>query len=105
VQSGQVAAFGKRSNTTITQRGSIRTYTDRSVEIYQSCIFTEQGGDIDLFSANGDLNAGKGPKSSAAYPPLKLICSVDGYCRVSPAGLVMGPVSALSSPFPAKIQP
>jgi hypothetical protein len=31
------------------------------------------GGVIDLFSANGDLNAGKGPKSKAAYPPLKLI--------------------------------
>ena len=53
-------------------------------------IFTEQGGDIDLFSANGDLNAGKGPKSSAAFPPLQLICDIDGFCRVNPAGLVTG---------------
>jgi filamentous hemagglutinin family protein len=72
------------------QGGSIGAYADGSVEIYQSRIFTEQGGDVDLFSANGDLNAGKGPKSSAAYPPLKLICDADGYCRVSPAGLVTG---------------
>ncbi|MDR3659527.1 MAG: filamentous hemagglutinin family protein [Mycobacterium sp.] len=72
------------------QGGTIRGYTDGSVEIFQSRIFTEQGGDVDLFSANGDLNAGKGPKSSAAYPPLRLICDVDGYCRVSPAGLVTG---------------
>ena len=72
------------------QGGSIRTYTDGSVEIYQSRVFTEQGGDVDMFSANGDLNAGKGKKSSAAYPPLRLICDTDGYCRVSPAGLVTG---------------
>ncbi len=72
------------------QGGSIRTYTDGSVEVFQSRIFTERGGDVDLFSANGDLNAGKGPKSSAAFPPLRLICDVDGYCRVSPAGLVTG---------------
>jgi hypothetical protein len=72
------------------QGGSIRGYTDGSVQIYQSRIFTEQGGDVDLFSANADLNAGKGPKSAAAYPPLKLICDTDGYCRVSPAGLVTG---------------
>ncbi|MEW6436274.1 MAG: filamentous hemagglutinin family protein [Pseudomonadota bacterium] len=72
------------------QGGSINGYVDKDVQLYQSRIFTEQGGDIDLFSANGDLNAGKGPKSSAAYPPLTLICDSDGYCRVSPAGLVTG---------------
>ncbi|MEW6436329.1 MAG: filamentous hemagglutinin family protein [Pseudomonadota bacterium] len=72
------------------QGGSINGYVDKDVELYQSRIFTEQGGNIDLFSANGDLNAGKGPKSSAAYPPLTLICDSDGYCRVSPAGLVTG---------------
>jgi hypothetical protein len=72
------------------QGGSVRTYTDGSALIYQSRIFTEQGGDIEMFFANGDLNAGKGPKSSAAYPPLNLICDVDGYCRVNPSGLVTG---------------
>ncbi len=72
------------------QGGSVRTYTDGSVLIYQSRVFTEQGGNIELFSANGDLNAGKGPKSAAAYPPLRLICDVDGYCRVNPSGLVTG---------------
>jgi hypothetical protein len=29
------------------------------VLIYQSRVFTEQGGNIELFSANGDLNAGR----------------------------------------------
>jgi filamentous hemagglutinin family protein len=70
--------------------GSVRTYTDGSALIYQSRVFTEQGGNVEMFSANGDLNAGKGKKSSAAYPPLRLICDSDGYCRVNPAGLVTG---------------
>lgn len=69
------------------QGGAVRSYTGGSVMVYQSRIFTEQGGNVELFSANGDLNAGKGPKSSAAYPPLRLICDADGYCRVNPAGL------------------
>ena len=68
----------------------MRTYNDGSVLIYQSRIFTEQGGNIEMFSGNGDLNAGKGPKSASAYPRLKLICDTAGYCRVSPAGLVSG---------------
>ncbi|MBY6242346.1 filamentous haemagglutinin family protein [Methylosinus sp. Sm6] len=72
------------------QGGSIRSYTDGGVLVYQSRIFTEQGGNIELFSANGDLNAGKGPKSAAAYPPLRVVCDADGYCRVNPAGLVTG---------------
>ncbi|MEW6439019.1 MAG: filamentous hemagglutinin family protein [Pseudomonadota bacterium] len=72
------------------QGGSIRTYTDGSVIVDQSRIFTEQGGDVDMFSANGDLNAGKGPKSSASFPPLTLICDSDGFCRVNPTGLVTG---------------
>jgi filamentous hemagglutinin family protein len=72
------------------QGGSIRSYTDKNVIVDQSRIFTEQGGDITMFSANGDLNAGKGPKSSAAFPPLTLICDADSYCRVNPAGLVTG---------------
>ncbi|WP_448044311.1 filamentous haemagglutinin family protein [Bradyrhizobium liaoningense] len=72
------------------QGGSVRSYTDGSVLIYQSRVFTEQGGNVEMFSANGDLNAGKGPKSASAYPPLKLICDANGYCRVSPAGLVTG---------------
>jgi hypothetical protein len=55
-----------------------------------SRVFTEQGGNVEMFSANGDLNAGKGPKSKSAYPPLTLVCDTDGYCRVSPAGLVTG---------------
>ncbi|MEW6436334.1 MAG: filamentous hemagglutinin family protein [Pseudomonadota bacterium] len=72
------------------QGGSIRTYTDGSVIVDQSRVFTEQGGDVDMFSANGDLNAGKGKKSSASFPPLELICDADGFCRVNPTGLVTG---------------
>jgi hypothetical protein len=40
--------------------GSIRAFTDGSIMVNQSRIMTEQGGDIGLFSANGDISAGSG---------------------------------------------
>ena len=43
------------------QGGSILTYTDQSVIVDQSRIFTEQGGNIDLFSANWDQLIGSIP--------------------------------------------
>src|SRR5262249_44512157 len=55
-----------------------------------SRIMTEQGGDIDLFSANGDILAGEGPKTFASDPPVSEICTFDGYCHVNPSGLVTG---------------
>jgi hypothetical protein len=36
--------------------GTIRAFTDASILVNQSRIMTEQGGDIDLFSANGDMS-------------------------------------------------
>lgn len=70
--------------------GTIRSFTDGTVQLGQSRIMTTQGGDIDLFTANGDLIAGEGPKTYAASPPLHVICNVDGYCAVNPSGLVTG---------------
>jgi hypothetical protein len=51
---------------------------------------TEQGGNIDLFSANGDISAGEGPKTYVSDPPISLICDVNAYCHVNPSGLVSG---------------
>ncbi len=36
-----------------------------------------------MFTANGDLNVGKGKKSAASFPPLSLIWDPDGYSRVN----------------------
>jgi hypothetical protein len=70
--------------------GSIRSFTDASVLLNQSRIMTEQGGDIDVFSANGDISAGEGPKTYVSDPPISLVCDVSGYCYVNPQGLVTG---------------
>jgi hypothetical protein len=70
--------------------GTIGIFTDGTVQLGQSRIMTTQGGDVDLFSANGDLLAGEGPKTYAANAPHYLICDINGYCIVNPTGLVTG---------------
>ena len=71
--------------------GTIRAYTDGSILVNQSRIMTQQGGDIDLFSANGDIGAGEGPKTFVSSPAVSEICdTASGYCFVNPQGLVTG---------------
>lgn len=52
--------------------GSIYSFTDGSLVLNQSRLFTQAGDDIILWSSNGDLNAGQGPKTSANYPPVTI---------------------------------
>ncbi|WP_426425311.1 filamentous haemagglutinin family protein [Bradyrhizobium genosp. A] len=63
--------------------GSINTYTDRDVIVAQSRTFTELGGDILMFSTNGDLNAGKGKKTSLVTSPPQF--TLDSYGNVTKA--------------------
>jgi hypothetical protein len=70
--------------------GTIRAYTDGSILVNQSRIMTEQGGDINLFSANGDISAGEGPKTYVSDPAVSLICDTSGYRYLNPQGLVTG---------------
>ncbi len=70
--------------------GTIRAFTDDSILVNQSRIMTQQGGDIGLFVANGDINAGSGPKTYASSPSVSEICTTYGYCYTNPQGLVTG---------------
>ncbi len=70
--------------------GDISAFTDGSILLNQSRIMTEQGGNIVLFSANGDINAGEGPKTYVSTPSISEICDVNGFCSVNPSGLVSG---------------
>jgi len=63
--------------------GSVNTYTDRDVIVAQSRVFTELGGDILMFSTNGDLDAGKGKKTSLVTSPPQF--TVDPYGNVTKA--------------------
>ncbi|MDI4235724.1 filamentous hemagglutinin family protein [Bradyrhizobium sp. Arg237L] len=70
--------------------GSIRAFADDSILVNQSRIMTQQGGDIGLFVANGDINAGSGPKTYVSSPAVSVICTVVGYCYTNPQGLITG---------------
>ncbi|HEY0330272.1 MAG TPA: filamentous hemagglutinin family protein [Rhodopseudomonas sp.] len=73
-----------------TADGTIRVFSNDDVAINQSRIMTAQGGDIDVFVANGDIDAGSGPKTLMSSPVLSLICNANGFCYVNPNGLVTG---------------
>lgn len=70
--------------------GSISSYTDGDLRLNQSRLFTQAGGSITLWSSNGNLNAGQGPKSSSNFPPITQRFNPDGLGEVDSAGSVAG---------------
>jgi hypothetical protein len=60
------------------------------VLLAQSRIFTEQGGNMTIWSSNGDINAGKGSKSSADVPTPIFACDPNHFCTVDARGEVTG---------------
>jgi hypothetical protein len=72
------------------QQGNINIFTDSTVQLAQSRIFTEQGGSLLIWSSNGDINAGEGTKTTAFIPPLQYVCDLDIFCTLNPAGEVTG---------------
>lgn len=80
--------------------GSIDAFTDQDFLLNQSRLFTENGGDIIMWSSNGDLNAGQGPKTSANFPPIVVLTDEDLYSQVDSAGGVTGAGIAAFEPAP-----
>jgi len=72
------------------EKGDINMFTDGSVLLAQSRIFTEQGGDMLIWSSNGDVNAGKGAKTNSDVPPPAYYCDPDHYCEVDSRSQVSG---------------
>ncbi len=70
--------------------GAVSAFTDGNFLVNQSRIFTEAGGDITMWSSNGDLNAGEGPKTASNFPPVTVATDLDGYSTVDSAGSVSG---------------
>ncbi|MHB1188783.1 filamentous haemagglutinin family protein [Thiobacillus sp.] len=54
------------------QGGDIQAYTRDNFQVNSSRVFTVSGGDILLWSAKGDIDAGKGAKTASATPPPQL---------------------------------
>jgi filamentous hemagglutinin family protein len=75
----------------ITQRGgSIDSFTDGDFLLNQSRAFTEEGGDIAIWSSNADVNAGQGPRTTADVPPIVDIINEDGFSQQNVAATVSG---------------
>lgn len=72
------------------QKGNVSMFTDGSTLLAQSRVFTEQGGDVTIWSSNGDINAGKGAKTTSEIPPVSYLCTLDAWCFQNPAGQVSG---------------
>jgi filamentous hemagglutinin len=51
------------------QKGDIRAFTRDDIRVNQSRILTVLGGDIVLWSSEGDIDAGKGKKTATSAPP------------------------------------
>ncbi|MDQ8728078.1 filamentous haemagglutinin family protein [Bradyrhizobium sp. LHD-71] len=53
--------------------GAINVFSAGSVLVNQSRVFTLGGGDIVMWSSDGDIDAGKGAKTALSAPPPRLI--------------------------------
>ncbi|WP_346778753.1 filamentous haemagglutinin family protein [Burkholderia sp. Ac-20353] len=87
---GQVVAGPGTQGILTLEQGDINIFTDQSVLLAQSRIFTEQGGNMTIWSSNGDINAGKGSKSVADTPAPQYVCDANHYCTVDARGEVTG---------------
>jgi filamentous hemagglutinin family protein len=70
--------------------GGINTFTDASVLVNSSRVLTTQGGDILMWSSNGDLDAGRGSKTTISQPPLQVQYNADDFQSVDLGGFVSG---------------
>ncbi len=70
--------------------GVIDTFTDGSVLVNESRVLTVQGGNVTLWSSNGDLDAGKGAKTSVDFRPLSVNFSPSDLQTINLNGLVSG---------------
>ncbi|MEW6439014.1 MAG: filamentous hemagglutinin family protein [Pseudomonadota bacterium] len=72
------------------ESGNIEIFADQDVLVAQSRIMTEQGGDIVMWSSNGNLDAGEGAKTSVSAPPPLYKCDIDWICSADIKGQVSG---------------
>ncbi|HTT83936.1 MAG TPA: filamentous hemagglutinin family protein [Rhizomicrobium sp.] len=85
--------------------GSIDTFTDEDFLLNQSRLFTEDGGNIIMWSSNGSLNAGQGPLTSSDFPPIVVETDEDLYTYVDSSGAVTGAGIAAFQPAPGVAAP
>ncbi|MEI7819979.1 MAG: filamentous hemagglutinin family protein [Verrucomicrobiota bacterium] len=71
--------------------GAVSIFTDRSVDIGQARIFTLRGGDVVIWSTNGDIAAGTAPKTVVTAPPTRVTIDVTSAdVKIDLGGLATG---------------
>ncbi|HGM8184110.1 TPA: filamentous hemagglutinin family protein [Pseudomonas aeruginosa] len=80
--------------------GNIRSYALGSILLGQSRVMTTFGGDIQIWSAEGDINAGRGSKTTVVYTPPRRIYDAWGNVSLSPQVPSTGAGIATLNPIP-----
>jgi len=102
--SGSDAAGGIQQNSALTisaipagyegvltlKGGAIDSFTDVDFLLNQSRAFTEQGGDVALWSSNADVNAGQGPRTTPDVSPAVVHIDEDAVSQVFTNAAVSG---------------
>jgi hypothetical protein len=80
------------------QTGNIRAFTRDDMLVNQSRILTVGGGDVLLWSSEGDIDAGKGKKTASAVPPPVIKVDAQGNVTQELLGAASGSgIGALST--------
>lgn len=87
---GALVAGPSKQGIMALEQGNINIFADQSILLAQSRIFTQQGGNMLIWSSNGDINAGKGAKTTSELPPAQYLCTFDMYCYVDSKAQVSG---------------
>jgi filamentous hemagglutinin len=74
----------------VLDKGGVYGFADQNFEVNQSRILTLQGGDIILWSSNGNIDAGKGARTAQGAPPPVIQTDNQGNVFVNPVGAVSG---------------
>ncbi|MEI2417414.1 filamentous hemagglutinin family protein [Orrella sp. JC864] len=80
--------------------GNINLYALESILLGQSRIFTTFGGSILAWSAQGDINAGRGSKTTMVYTPQRREYDIMGNVALSPSAPSTGAGIATLNPIP-----
>ncbi|HXH46584.1 MAG TPA: filamentous hemagglutinin family protein [Bradyrhizobium sp.] len=80
--------------------GDISLYSKDSILLGLSRIMTTFGGDILAWSAQGDINAGRGSKTTVVYTPPKRVYDLYGNIALSPQAPSTGAGIATLNPIP-----
>ncbi|CAB3647084.1 hypothetical protein LMG3431_02539 [Achromobacter pestifer] len=81
-------------------QGNIQLYSFDSILLGQSRIMTTFGGDILAWSAEGDINAGRGSKTTVVYTPPRRVYDDVGNVEISPDVPSTGAGIATLNPIP-----